>query len=137
MIHAHKYISTDSRYLRKKHYCPDCQKELKVIKVTHVVNWKSPEAKKYDFSAARGTYYIGNVKFHWKELQCPYCNRQFTAEQMRGIEGKNRFCSMVSPSYAADKNRNYSLRNRLLFFFFAVLIIIVVWMLKNNIGIAM
>lgn len=52
------------------------------IKVSKVVNWKSEEAKNFDFSAC-DSFMIGNIKFVWTEFQCPICKRQITIDEMR------------------------------------------------------
>ena len=86
MIHGVKYDSKDILYLRKPHFCPDCKTKLKTVKVSKVVNWKSPEAKDYDFSSV-DTYLVGNIKFVWKEFECPSCNRHITVKEMKKLEG--------------------------------------------------
>lgn len=85
MIHGIKYFNNDVFYLMKKHYCPDCNNLLKKVKVSRVVNSRSLESKNYDFSGIDG-YLYGNVKFIWKELECPNCNRHITTGEMKRIE---------------------------------------------------
>ena len=87
MIKGIKYFSNDVFYMMKKHYCPVCNILLKKVKVSRVVNSKSPEAKKFDFSAVDGWMY-GNVKFIWKEFECPECKRHITVREMKEIEKK-------------------------------------------------
>ncbi len=69
----------------KKHKCPDCKSELYVIKVTKIVNSKSPEAKYYDFSSG-DTYLVGDVKFIWNEFECGLCGRRISIDKMKEIE---------------------------------------------------
>ena len=70
----------------KKHYCPDCQTRLKRKKVYKVVNSESEEAKNYDFSLLRFQR-KGNVRFSWYEFECPSCQKQYTLEALRTLEG--------------------------------------------------
>lgn len=73
----------------KKHFCPDCGKELGKVKVSKIVNWRSEEAKDFDFSFGDG-YMIGDVKFTWTEFQCSNCQKNFKIEEIRQIEKKRR-----------------------------------------------
>lgn len=86
MIHGRKYFNNDVLYLRKKHYCPQCKALLKTVKVSKIVNSQSPEAKDFDFSCGDG-FLTGDVKFTWKELECPTCNRHLTVREMKQLEG--------------------------------------------------
>ncbi len=69
----------------KKHYCPHCQKKLKIKKVSKVVNSKSPEAEEYDFSLG-DTFLVGNVEFYYHTFYCPTCNTQYSVKQMKKLE---------------------------------------------------
>jgi len=73
--------------LLKKHFCPECKAPLKKITVSRVINSKSSEAADFDFSAGDG-WINGNVKFVWKEFECPVCKRHITINQMKEIENK-------------------------------------------------
>ena len=89
-IHGMKRTFQNPFYVNfKKHYCPDCNVRLIKIKVSKVVNWKSEEAKNFDFSAC-DSFMIGNIKFIWTEFQCPECKRQITIDEMKRIE-KEKF----------------------------------------------
>lgn len=86
MIIGTKYINNAIFYiLLKKHYCPDCNKRLRLVKKSKIVNSNSPEAKNYDFNSGDG-FMDGNVRFVWKEFQCPMCQKEFTIEDMRRAE---------------------------------------------------
>lgn len=91
MIQGKKYINDDVVYTSfKKHYCPDCSNKLKTVKVSKVVNYKSPEAKDYDFYFGRpgqGVMVTGDAMFIWKEFECSNCARHFTVEELKKIEG--------------------------------------------------
>lgn len=73
----------------KKHYCPECHERLDKIKVSKIVNSKSPEAKDFDFSTF-DSYMIGNVKFIWTEFQCPVCGKQISIDDMKRIEKEQK-----------------------------------------------
>ena len=98
MVHGVQYINLDATYMAKKHYCPDCKCELKKIKVSKIVNSGSEEAKDMPkmFSkiriGSRGVqfrsyYFVGDIKYVWKEFECDCCHRHFTVEEMKEIEG--------------------------------------------------
>lgn len=73
----------------KKHYCPHCNELLSKVKVSKIVNSRSPEAKDFDFHSG-DTYMIGNVKFIWTEFQCPSCKANFSINEMRNIEKEQK-----------------------------------------------
>lgn len=85
MLNGIKYFNNDIFYMMKKHYCPDCKALLKKVKVSRIVNSKSPEAKNFDFSDVDG-----NVKFVWKEFECSECKRHITVSEMREIEKREK-----------------------------------------------
>lgn len=90
MIVGFKYINNAFFYtIFKKHYCPDCNVKLKRIKKSKIVNSKSPEAKYYDFSSPDG-YFVGDVKFIWKDFKCPKCEIEIPVDEMRKIERAQR-----------------------------------------------
>ena len=85
-IHGVQRIWSSPIFLHfKKHYCPACSSELKPTKVAKVVNSKSEEAKKFDFSAG-DVYMLGNIKFIWTELKCVDCNCTYSIKEMKTIE---------------------------------------------------
>lgn len=86
MIHGIQYINKDVFYVRKAHFCPHCKTKMKTVKVSRVVNSRSPEAKDFDFSNG-DTYMVGNIKFVWKEFECPSCGLHLTVQQMKEAEG--------------------------------------------------
>jgi Zn-finger nucleic acid-binding protein len=73
----------------RKHYCPQCHGILEKIEVSKIVNWKSEEAKEFDFSSFEGSM-IGNVKFIWDELRCPACNVNFKIEEIFQLEKETK-----------------------------------------------
>ena len=86
MIIGTKYINNAIFYtLLKKHNCPYCNERLRRIKKSKIVNSKSAEARNYDFNLGDG-FMEGDVRFVWKEFQCPRCKTEFTIEDMRRIE---------------------------------------------------
>jgi hypothetical protein len=74
-----------SKYMKKPHYCPECNSQMEAKKVERVVNSKSPEARNFDFSSVDG-YLIGLIKFTWDEFHCPKCGNQLTVPQMKKYE---------------------------------------------------
>ncbi len=74
----------------KKHYCPKCEERLKKVKISKIINKKSPEAKNYDFSmcgdtGVRKAYYFGNVKFIKTAFFCEKCNRQYKISELKKL----------------------------------------------------
>lgn len=85
MNHGVKYVCNDFFYLIKKHFCPDCKTLLKKVKVSRIVNSSSPEAKDFDFTSG-DSWLFGDIKFIWKEFECPKCGRRITVKEMQKIE---------------------------------------------------
>ena len=83
MIKATKKDTGNVIYMRfKKHACPQCGEQLKVIKMTKVVKSKTREAANFNFKACDVN--LGEkVKFIWYEFKCKKCNVQYTEEAMR------------------------------------------------------
>ena len=87
-IHGVKRIWSSPIFLHfKKHYCPACNSKLKPTKVAKVVNSKSEEAKKFDFSAG-DVFMCGNIKFIWKELKCNSCCCTYSINDVKVFEKK-------------------------------------------------
>lgn len=90
MITGTKYINHDLFFtLFKKHYCPTCNKRLRLVKKSKIINSGSPEAANFDFSLA-DSFMKGNVRFVWKEFQCPACQTEYTIEDMKRRENGKR-----------------------------------------------
>ena len=85
MLHGVKYFNNDVFYLMKKHHCPECGAKLEKVKISRIVNSKSPEAEKFDFQIGDG-WASGDVKFTWKELRCPKCDKHYTIDEMKKAE---------------------------------------------------
>lgn len=86
MIIGKEHINNDIFYtMFKKHYCPQCGKLLKPVKVSKIVNSESPEAKNFDFNLG-DSFMVGDVEFIWKEFRCPDCKRIISIDEMRKIE---------------------------------------------------
>ncbi len=84
------YYSPIFSYL-KKHYCPKCSSILVPIKVSKIVNSRSPEAKYYDFSVGiTAGAFIGDVKFTWNEFKCPQCGYQISVKDLKLYERQQR-----------------------------------------------
>ena len=86
MIKATKKDTGNTVYMRlKKHNCPQCGEQLKVVKLKKVVKAKSKEASNFDFSACDKS--LGEkVTFIWYEFKCKSCEVRYTEEQMRAHE---------------------------------------------------
>ena len=83
-----KYKNRDVVYISfKKHFCPECSARLKTVKVSKIVNSNSPEAADFDFSSSNQMVFKGDVKFVWKEFECPECKRHYTVNDIRRSEG--------------------------------------------------
>ena len=88
MIKAVKKDTGSFVYMKlKKHMCPTCGKQLKVVKMKKTVRSKTKEAANFDFTAANVR--LGEkVKFIWFEFRCPDCEVQYTEDALRKIEKK-------------------------------------------------
>jgi len=77
-------------YMRlMKHNCPECGKQMKVIKMTRVVRAKTKEAKNFDFTACDLS--LGDkVKFIWYEFKCRDCDKTYTEANLRAIEKQKK-----------------------------------------------
>lgn len=97
MIKATKKDTGNLIYMRlKKHNCPLCDKQMKVVKMTKVVKAKTKEAAGFDFKAC--DIALGEkVKFVWYEFKCKDCGKQFTENDMR------RHDKLVKREAAAQK----------------------------------
>ncbi len=90
MIKAVKKDTGSLIYMRfKKHNCPECGKQLKLVKLTKVVRAKTREAKNFDLSAA-GQPLGEKVKIVWYEFKCRDCDKTYTEKSMRQIEKQAR-----------------------------------------------
>lgn len=88
MVKAVKKDSGSVYYMRvKKHACPNCSAQLKVVKMKKTVKANTEEAAGFNFSAA-GHSLGEKVKFIWYEFKCPECEAQFTEDALRKIEKK-------------------------------------------------
>ena len=90
MIKAVKKDTGSFVYMKlKKHACPMCGRQLKVVKMKKTVRSKTKEAANFDFTAA--SVNLGEkVKFIWFEFRCPDCEVQYTEDALRKIEKKAR-----------------------------------------------
>lgn len=97
MVHGVRYVRQDISYLSKKHSCPVCGTQMNVVKRSKVINSGSDEAQNIPpivpktVIGSRGVKFrkytaAGNIKWIWKEFECPTCNRHFTVEKMKTIE---------------------------------------------------
>ena len=88
MIKAVKKDTGSFVYMKlKKHACPTCDRQLKVVKMKKTVRSKTKEAANFDFTAANVN--LGEkVKFIWFEFRCPDCEVQYTEDALRKIEKK-------------------------------------------------
>ena len=77
-------------YMRlKKHNCPQCGLQMKVVKKTKVDKAKTKEAANFDFTACDLS--LGDkVKFIWYEFKCKNCNKTYTEDAMKAIEKEQK-----------------------------------------------
>lgn len=77
-------------YMRlKKHNCPMCGAQMKVVKKTKVVKAKTKEAANFDFTACDLS--LGDkVKFVWYEFKCKSCDKTYTEDVMKAIEKEQK-----------------------------------------------
>ena len=103
MIHGVRYVRQDINYISQRHICPICNTSLGVIKVSKVINSNSEEVKKIPpiiprtVIGTRGLKFrnytaVGNIKWNWKEFECPSCSHRFTVDQMKQIEASPKEC---------------------------------------------
>ena len=86
MVKAVKKDSGSVYYMRiKKHVCPNCSAQLKIVKMKKTVKANTEEAAKFNFTAA-GHPLGEKVKFIWYEFKCPECEAHFTEDALRKIE---------------------------------------------------
>lgn len=108
MKRGEKYINKDVVYVSlTKHYCPNCSENLKTVKVSKVINYHSPEAENFDFTFGSGNHIMvvnDDVKFTWKEFECPKCKKHFTVEELKTIEG-------LEPDILSDDKKQVGKRN--------------------------
>ncbi len=121
MIHGIRYVRQDISYISKKHYCPICDTLLDVVKVSKVINSHSEEAKELppilpQTVIGRGVKFrnynaVGNIKWIWKQFECPHCKHRFTVDQLKQFESspKEQWKELVSsfdepPLYANDES---------------------------------
>ena len=88
MIKAVKKDTGSFVYMKlKKHACPACGRQLKVVKMKKTVKSNTKEAANFDFTAANVK--LGEkVKFIWFEFRCRDCEVQYTEDALRKIENK-------------------------------------------------
>lgn len=88
MIKAVKKDTGSFVYMKlKKHACPTCGRQLKVVKMKKTVKSNTKEAANFDFTAANVK--LGEkVKFIWFEFRCRDCEVQYTEDALRKIENK-------------------------------------------------
>ena len=101
MLHGVEYINEDVFYMSKSHFCPDCKTKLKKVKASKVINTVSQNSEDIKELATRlhikniQTEYVGNVKYVWKEFECPDCKRHITVSEMKEIEGYDNSIGIV------------------------------------------
>lgn len=90
MIVGVQYFNNDVIFtIFKKHYCSKCGAKLDLIKRVKIVNSESPESKNFNFCIGDG-FVKGDVKFIWKEFQCPNCRTEYTINELRRIEKQKK-----------------------------------------------
>ena len=81
-IHGVKREWSHPIFCIKKHYCPYCNEKLEKTKTETIVNSKSEEAKKYDFSNGDG-FLVGNIKFIRTVFRCNKCDKTYTIKEVK------------------------------------------------------
>ncbi len=82
-------INCGPYFFYKKHYCVDCNSLLIRKKHEKIVNSKSEEARKFDFSSPGGDgYMFGNVKFITYHFECSDCARKYEISELKALEKK-------------------------------------------------
>ena len=71
--------------LFKKHYCPGCSAKLQLIKKTKLIVSNAPGANNRNGILSEVSP-EENIRFIWKEFQCPNCKTEFTIEHIKKIE---------------------------------------------------
>ncbi len=122
-----KYFNNDIKYISlTKHKCPHCANILKTVKVSKVVNSNSTEAKDFDFDFS-DIMIEGDVKFIWKEFECPECRAHFTVDQLKKIE--DVYVEPPEVDEKAEKKRN--IINHIVFVVVGILILLVISYIKQ------
>ena len=70
---------------KKIHKCPNCNQTIIPKKIKRGVNSKSPESKKFDFSAG-DSYLIGDVEFKYYIFYCCCCNKEYEIKEIKNNE---------------------------------------------------
>ena len=76
-------------YLRRTHFCTNCETALVRKKREVIVNSESEEAKNYDFSCV-DTYLHGNIKFVTFYFECPSCRKVYEISELKALEKRRR-----------------------------------------------
>ena len=73
-------------YMRvQKHTCPNCQKQMKLVKMKKTVKAKTKKAVDLGLFTANRT--VGEkTKYIWYEFKCPECGAQFRENALRHQE---------------------------------------------------
>jgi len=105
MIKAVKKDTGNVIYMRlRKHNCPVCGEQLKVVKMTKVVKAKSREAANFDFSACDLS--LGDkVKFVWYEFKCKKCDLRFSESEIKMAEKAQKKEQKRAERLAAKQQR--------------------------------
>ena len=131
MIRGKKYFNKDVVYVSlTKHSCPNCCGVLKTVKVSKIVNFKSPEADSFNFRFGSGKHVMivdDDVEFTWKEFECPKCKKHFTVEELQKIEG------FGVDEYSANEpsiNKRNKVKDLIIFFLIGIFIAIVIGLVQ-------
>ena len=86
MIKAVKKDTGNVVFMRlKKHNCPVCQNQLKVVRMSKVVKSKTRESGNFKFDVCDVS--LGDkVKFVWYEFKCRECDKRFSEAEIRAAE---------------------------------------------------
>ncbi|MBE6779614.1 MAG: hypothetical protein E7545_01410 [Ruminococcaceae bacterium] len=129
MLRGRQYFNNDIKYVSlTKHKCPHCANALKTVKVSRVVNSNSHEAKDFDFGLWDITV-KGDVKFTWKEFECPECRAHFTVDELKKIEGVYE----EPPEIDEKTEKRQNIINHIIFVVVGILILLVIAYIKRMI----
>ena len=110
----------------EKHRCPECNNILKTVKVSKIIDPKSSEKEDFNFKFNHNTYFIGPIKFVWKEFECPNCKKHLTVKEMKEHEG------LIDSGHISDYEREKMRdQNNAKTFFFAVLIGVIIFIIYS------
>ncbi len=71
----------------KKHFCPQCSNQLKVVKVRETVNKNNYNVNDVDISNG-DVFFVGDVDIVYEKFYCPKCNLKYNIKDIKYFEHK-------------------------------------------------